>query len=127
MIKDKDTIRMAIAEIVGEESYIRLRAEDFAEVCPNPAWAVHVTGKDTDDLLGQLVQELEQADGGKLYGTAAYIRTSFTSSLTMSDLARIDAMLPCALRRRKGIAFIPDGAGTEIWVIADEGLINEDI
>lgn len=127
MIKDKDTIRMAIAEIVGEESYIRLRAEDFAEVCPNPAWAVHVTGKDTDDLLGQLVQELEQADGGKLYGTVAYIRTSFTSSLTMSDLARIDAMLPCALRRRKGIAFIPDGAGTEIWFIADEGLINEDI
>lgn len=58
MIKDKDTIRMAIAEIVGEESYIRLRAEDFAEVCPNPAWAVHVTGKDTDDLLRQLNRQM---------------------------------------------------------------------
>ena len=127
MIKDKETIRKAIEEIIGGESFIRLRTEDFAEVCPNPAWAVHATGKDTDDLLGQLVQELGQADGGKLYGTVAYIRTSFTSSLTMSDLARIDAMLPCAPRRRKGIAFIPDVAGTEIWFIADEGLKKEDI
>lgn len=115
---DKELIGRAVAQIAGEDALIPLREEDFAAACPAPAWAVHVGGVGAGDVLERLGRELAEAGAGEPEGLVAYVRTA---SMTLAELARIDALLPRARRFRKGIAFLPDGAGTDVWVFADSG------
>lgn len=123
MTTDKELIGKAVAQIAGEDAYIRLRDEDFAHACPAPAWAVHVRGQSPGDVMARLEQELAQADIGELEGIVAYIRTA---SMTLAELAGIDGLLPHARRFRRGLAFLPDGSGTDVWIFACTGRDKED-
>lgn len=38
----------------------------------------------------------------------------------MGDLSRIDDILPCAQRFRRGLGFTSDGTEIEIWIFAEE-------
>ena len=123
MTTDKEQIMKAIAQIAAEEAFIPLREEHFTEVCPNPAWAAHVSGRSAGEAVGRLGRELAQAGPGEPGGLIAYIRTD---SMTLADLSRIDGMLPRAPRFRRGLALLPDGSGTDIWIFADAGRDKEE-
>ena len=123
MTTDKELIGKAVSQIAGEAAYIRLRDEDFAHACPAPAWAIHVCGQSAGDVMARLEQELAQAGTGEPDGLVAYIRTA---SMTLAELTRIDGLLPHARRFRRGLAFLPDGSGTEVWIFADAGHDEEE-
>ena len=135
LITDQKQIAEAIAQIIGEESYVSLRRTDFDELCPHPAHALHVTAPTPALLLERLEHELaaggrsevtgggepspdgegapNQATLGTPSGVIAHLRCA---NIRMSDLERIDALLPHAPRFKRGLSFVPEDAENEVWV-----------
>ena len=135
LITDQKQIAEAIAQIIGEESYVSLRRTDFDELCPHPAHALHVTAPTPALLLERLEPELaaggrsevtgggepspdgegapNQATLGTPSGVIAHLRCA---NIRMSDLERIDALLPHAPRFKRGLSFVPEDAENEVWV-----------
>ena len=103
LITDQKQIAEAISQIIGEESYVSLRRTDFDELCPHPSRALHVTAPTPALLLERLEHELaavgrgegapNQAALGAPNGVIAYLHCA---NIRMSDLERIDALLPRA-------------------------------
>ena len=91
LITDQKQIAEAISQIIGEESYLSLCQTDFDLLCPHPARALHVTAPTPDLLLKRLEHELTEAGGGAPSGVIAYLRCA---NIQMSDLEKLDALLP---------------------------------
>lgn len=135
LITDQKQIAEAIAQIIGEESYVSLRRTDFDQLCPHPARALHVTAPTPALLLERLEHELaaggrsEVAGGGEPSpegegapnqaalgapsGVIAHLRCA---NIRMSDLERIDALLPRAPHFKRGLSFVPEDGENEVWV-----------
>ena len=134
LITDQKQIAEAIAQIIGEESYVSLRRTDFDELCPHPAHALHVTAPTPALLLERLEHELAAGEGevagggepspdgegapnqatlGTPSGVIAHLRCA---NIRMSDLERIDALLPRAPHFKRGLSFVPEDAENEVWV-----------
>lgn len=132
LITDQNQIAEAISQIIGEESYVSLHRTDFDQLCPHPACALHVTASTPALLLERLVHELA-AEGGVEPSTAragapsqaaldapsgvvAYLRCA---NLRMSDLERIDALLPHIPHFKRGLSFVPEDGENEVWVFVE--------
>lgn len=135
LITDQKQIAEAIAQIISEESYVSLRRTDFDELCPHPSRALHVTAPTPALLLERLAHELatvgrgEVAGGGEPSpdgegapnqaalgapsGVIAHLRCA---NIRMSDLERIDALLPRAPHFKRGLTFVPEDGENEVWV-----------
>ncbi len=112
-ITDQKQIAEAISQIIGEESYVSLRQADFDQLCPHPARALHVTAPTPALLLKRLAHELATGGGVEPSSVIAYLRCA---NIRMSDLERIDALLPHAPRFKRGLSFVPEDAENEVWV-----------
>ena len=142
LITDQKQIAEAISQIIGEESYVSLRRTDFDQLCPHPSRALHVTAPTPALLLERLEHELAAGEGevagggepspdgegapnqdgegapnqaalGTPSGVIAHLRCA---NIRMSDLERIDALLPHAPRFKRGLSFVPEDAENEVWV-----------
>ena len=129
LITDQNQIAEAISQIIGEESYVSLRRTDFDQLCPHPACALHVTAPTPALLLERLEHELAAVGGDELSpdgegapsqaaldapsGVVAYLRCA---NLRMSDLERIDALLPHTPHFKRGLSFVPEDGENEVWV-----------
>ena len=135
LITDQNQIAEAISQIIGEESYVSLRRTDFDQLCPHPACALHVTAPTPALLLERLEHELAAGGRGEVAGggepspdgegapnqaalgapssVIAYLRCA---NLRMSDLERIDALLPRAPHFKRGLSFVPEDGENEVWV-----------
>ena len=118
MITDPDQIQAAISQVISDDSYIHLQAKDFADICPNPTWGIHVHMRNIDALMMivKIYLEILLAGGKELRGIIVYIRGS---SLTMEGLSRIDGIIPSAQRFKRGLGFKDDGGDNEIWIFAE--------
>ena len=138
LITDQKQIEEAISQIIGEESYVSLRRTDFDQLCPHPARALHVTAPTPALLLERLAHELAAGEGevagggepspdgegapnpaalGAPSSVIAYLRCA---NIHMSDLERIDALLPHAPHFRRGLSFVPEDAENEVWVFVEK-------
>ena len=131
-ITDQKQIAEAIAQIIGEESYVSLRRTDFDQLCPHPARALHVTAPTPALLLERLAHELaavrevapstaragapSQAALDAPSGVVAYLRCA---NIRMSDLEKLDATLPHASRFKRGLSFVPEDGENEVWVFVE--------
>lgn len=99
MIIEPSQIKYEIARVVEDEDYLRLREQDFADICPNPTWGIHVSAQSIDALiiLSRICLEQVLVSKKELKGIIVYIRGS---SLTMNDFSKIDGMIPRAQRFR---------------------------
>ena len=123
MIIEPSQVQHEIARVVGDEGCLPLRDQDFADICPNPTWGIHVCAQCVDALivlsricLAQvLVREKE------LNGIIVYI---CGCSLTMNDISKIDGIVPHAQRFKRGLGrnYAP---GYDIWLFAEEVQENE--
>jgi hypothetical protein len=134
LITDQNQIAEAISQIIGEESYVSLRRTDFDQLCPHPSRALHVTAPTPALLLERLEHELAAVGGvepsparagapsqaalGAPSGVVAYLRCA---NLRMSDLERIDALLPHSPHFKRGLSFVPEDAENEVWTFVEEG------
>ena len=132
LITDQNQIAEAISQIIGEESYVSLRRKDFDQLCPHPACALHVTSPTPALLLERLVHELAAVGGVEPStaragapsqaaldapsGVVAYLRCA---NLRMSDLERIDALLPHSPHFKRGLSFVPEDGENEVWVFVE--------
>ena len=118
MIIGQSQIKHEIARVVSDKAYIQLSMQDFADTCPNPTCGIHVCMRSIDALIVvvMIYLELVVADKKELNSIIVYIRGS---SLMMGDLSRIDDILPCAQRFRRGLGFTSDGTEIEIWIFAE--------
>ena len=137
LITDQKQIAEAIAQIIGEESYVSLRRTDFDQLCPHPARALHVTAPTPALLLERLEHELAESGGGEPSpdgegapnqaalgapsGVIAHLRCA---NIRMSDLDRIDALLPHAPRFKRGLSFVPEDGENEVWVFVGDGQLQ---
>ena len=135
LITDQNQIAEAISQIIGEESYVSLRQTDFDQLCPHHARALHVTAPTPVLLLERLEHELATVGGSSLtgrnapsparegspIGVIAYLRCA---NIRMSDLERIDALLPHAPHFKRGISFVPEDAENEVWVFVGDGQLQ---
>ena len=142
LITDQKQIAEAIAQIISEESYVSLRRTDFDELCPHPSRALHVTAPTPALLLERLAHELAAGEGevagggepspdgegapnqaalGAPNGVIAYLRCA---NIRMSDLERIDALLPHAPRFKRGLSFVPEDGENEVWVFVGDGQLQ---
>ena len=138
LITDQKQIAEAISQIIGEESYVSLRRTDFDQLCPHPSRALHVTAPTPALLLERLAHELAAGEGevagggepspdgegapnqaalGAPSGVIAHLRCA---NIRMSDLERIDALLPRAPHFKRGISFVPEDAENEVWVFVEK-------
>ncbi len=120
LITDHNQIAEAISQIIGEDSYVSLRQADFDELCPHPARALHITAPTPALLLERLAHELAAGEGevspareNTPSGIIAHLRCA---NIRMSDLERIDALLPRAPHFKRGLSFVPEDAENEVWV-----------
>ena len=120
LITDHNQIAEAISQIIGEESYVSLRQADFDELCPHPARALHITAPTPALLLERLAHELAAGEGevspareNTPSGIIAHLRCA---NIRMSDLERIDALLPRAPHFKRGLSFVPEDGENEVWV-----------
>ena len=119
LITDQKQIAEAISQIIGEESYVSLSQTDFDQLCPHPARALHVTAPTPALLLEKLGHELAEVGGGKVAGGGAqsgiiaYLRCA---NIRMSDLEKLDALLPHTPRFKRGLSFVPEDGENEVWV-----------
>lgn len=127
LITDQKQIAEAISQIIGEESYVSLRQTDFDQLCPHPAYALHVTAPTPALLLERLEHELadvggdavagggapSQARKGAPVGIIAYLRCA---NIRMSDLEKLDALLPHTPHFKRGLSFVPEGGENEVWL-----------
>ena len=126
LITDQKQIAEAIAQIIGEESYVSLRRTDFDQLCPHPARALHVTAPTPALLVERLAHELAAVGEGEVSparedapsGVIAHLRCA---NIRMADLERIDATLPHASRFKRGLSFVPENGENEVWVFVEEG------
>lgn len=132
LITDQKQIAEAISQIIDEESYVSLHRTDFDQLCPHPARALHVTAPTPDLLLERLVHELAAVGGvepnparagapsqaalGAPSGVVAHLRCA---NLRMSDLERIDALLPHSPHFKRGLSFVPEDGENEVWVFVE--------
>ena len=132
LITDQNQIAEAISQIIGEESYVSLRQADFDQLCPHPSRALHVTAPAL--LLERLAHELaavgeiepstaragapSQAALDAPSGVVAHLRCA---NLRMSDLERIDALLPHTPHFKRGLSFVPEDGENEVWVFVEIG------
>ena len=142
LITDQKQIAEAISQIIGEESYVSLRRTDFDELCPHPSRALHVTAPTPALLLERLEHELAAGEGevagggepspdgegapnqaalGAPNGVIAYLRCA---NICMSDLERIDALLPRAPHFKRGLSFVPEDGENEVWVFVGDGQLQ---
>ena len=117
LITDQKQIAEAIAQIISEESYVSLRRTDFDQLCPHPSHALHVTAPTPARLLERLEHELAAGGGVEPSSVIAYLRCA---NIRMSDLERIDALLPRAPHFKRGISFVPEDAENEVWVFVEK-------
>lgn len=128
LITDQKQIAEAISQIISEESYVSLNQTDFDQLCPHPARALHVTAPTPALLLERLEHELAAGGGevgpaggsalsqaalGAPSGVIAYLRCA---NIRMSDLEKIDALLPHTPRFKRGLSFVPEDGENEVWV-----------
>ena len=59
-----------------------------------------------------------RAGEGTPGGIIAYLRCA---NIRMSDLKRIDALLPHAPHFKRGISFVPEDGENEVWLFVEEG------
>ena len=129
LITDQKQIAEAISQIISEESYVSLRRTDFDQLCPHPARALHVTAPTPALLLERLEHELAESGGGEpspdgegapnqaaLGAPSSVIAYLRCANLRMSDLERIDALLPRAPHFKRGLSFVPEDGENEVWV-----------
>ena len=132
LITDQNQIAEAISQIIGEECYVSLRRTDFDQLCPHPSRALHVTAPTPDLLVERLAHELAAVGGVEPStaregapsqaaldapsGVVAYLRCA---NIRMSDLERIDALLPHAPHFKRGLSFVPEDAENEVWVFVE--------
>ena len=121
LITDQNQIAEAIAQIIGEESYVSLRQTDFDQLCPHPARALHVTAPTPALLLERLEHELAAGGGVEPSSVIAYLRCA---NIRMSDLERIDALLPHTPHFKRGLSFVPEEAENEVWVFVGDGQLQ---
>ena len=121
LITDQNQIAEAIAQIIGEESYVSLHQTDFDQLCPHPARALHVTAPTPDLLLERLEHELAEVGEVAPSSVIAHLRCA---NIRMSDLERIDALLPHAPHFKRGISFVPEDAENEVWVFVGDGQLQ---
>ena len=62
-----------------------------------------------------------QATLGTPSGVIAHLRCA---NIRMSDLERIDALLPHAPRFKRGLTFVPEDAENEVWVFVGDGQLQ---
>ena len=117
MIIEPSQIKYEIARVVEDEDYLRLREQDFADICPNPTWGIHVSAQSIDALiiLSRICLEQVLVSKKELKGIIVYIRGS---SLTMNDFSKIDGMIPRAQRFKRGLWF-KTASGIDIWIFAE--------
>ena len=134
LITDQKQIAEAISQIIDEESYVSLHRTDFDQLCPHPARALHVTAPSPALLLERLEHELAEVGGVEPStaragapsqaaldapsGVVAYLRCA---NIRMSDLERIDALLPHTPHFKRGLSFVPEDGENEVWVFVEEG------
>lgn len=120
MIIEPSQIKYEIARIVEDEDYLRLREQDFADICPNPTWGIHVSAQSIDALiiLSRICLEQVLVSKKELKGIIVYIRGS---SLTMNDISKIDTMIPYARRFKMGLGY-KSAPENDIWIFAEEAL-----
>lgn len=130
LITDQKQIAEAISQIIDEESYVSLCQTDFDQLCPHPARALHVTAPTPALLLERLEHELadvggdavagggapSQAREGTPSGIIAYLRCA---NIRMSDLEKLDALLPHTPHFKRGLSFVPEDAENEVWVFGE--------
>ena len=104
MIIEPSQIKHEIARIVDDEGYLPLQEQDFADICPNPTWGIHVSAQSIDALiiLSRICLEQVLVSKKELKGIIVYIRGS---SLTMNDISKIDTMIPYARRFKMGLGY----------------------
>lgn len=120
MIIEPSQIKYEIARVVEDEDYLRLREQDFADICPNPTWGIHVSAQSIDALiiLSRICLEQVLVSKKELKGIIVYIRGS---SLTMNDISKIDTMIPHARRFKMGLGY-NSAPEIDIWIFAEEAL-----
>ena len=118
MIIEPSQIQHEMARVLNDESYLQLKIEDFADICPNQTWGIHVHMRSIDALIVivKICLELVRVGRKELRGIIIYIRGS---SLTMGNLARIDSILPRAQRFKRGLGSKTNGPEVEIWIFAE--------
>lgn len=118
MIMEPSQIQHEMARVLNDESYLQLKIEDFADICPNPTWGIHVHMRSIDALIVivKICLELVRVGRKELRGIIVYIRGL---SLTMGNLARIDSILPRAQRFKRGLGSKTNGPEAEIWIFAE--------
>ena len=123
MIIEPSQIKYEIARVVEDEDYLRLREQDFADICPNPTWGIHVSAQSVDALiiLSRICLEQVLVSKKELKGIIVYIRGS---SLTMNDFSKIDGMVPRAQRFKRGLGR-KYAQGIDIWFFAEEVQEND--
>lgn len=121
LITDQNQIAEAIAQIIGEESYVTLRQADFDELCPHPTRALHVTAPTPALLLERLAHELAAGGGVEPSSVIAYLRCA---NIRMSDLEKLDALLPHTPHFRRGLSFVPEDGENEVWVFVGDGQLQ---
>ena len=117
LITDQKQIAEAIAQIIGEESYVSLRRTDFDQLCPHPACAIHVTAPTPALLLERLAHELATGGWVAPSGVITHLRCA---NIRMADLEKLDALLPRAPHFKRGLSFVPEDGENEVWVFVEE-------
>ena len=120
MIIEPSQIKHEIARIVDDEGYLPLQEQDFADICPNPTWGIHVSAQNVDALiiLSRICLEQVLVSKKELIGIIVYI---LCSSLTMNDISKIDTMIPYARRFKMGLGY-KSAPEIDIWIFAEEAL-----
>ena len=132
LITDQNQIAEAISQIIGEESYVSLRRTDFDQFCPHPARALHVTASTPALLLERLEHELAEVGGVEPStaragapsqaaldapsGVVAYLRCA---NIRLSDLEKLDALLPHTPHFKRGLSFVPEDGENEVWLFGE--------
>jgi hypothetical protein len=118
MIIAPSQVQHEIARVMDDEDYLPLLEQDFADICPNPTWGIHVSAQSIDALiiLSRICLEQVLVSKKELKGIIVYIRGS---SLTMNDFSKIDGMVPRAQRFKRGLG-CKTASGIDIWLFAEE-------
>ena len=101
----------------SREMYIPVTRDAFEEACPNPAFAIRVTGRSAAEAVKLLQIETAIAGQQKYAGLVLYIKSL---SLKMMDLERIDLSMPPADHYKKCLSSAkPDEGEIEIVLFAE--------
>ena len=118
MIIAPSQVQHEIARVMDDEDFLPLREQDFADICPNPTWGIHVSAQCIGALiiLSRICLEQVLVSMKELKGIIVYIRGS---SLTMNDISKIDGMVPRAQSFKRGLG-CKNASEIDIWLFAEE-------